>query len=72
MREEAARISPEKAGGTLGRRKWKWEEMKNEREKSERERGLMGGGVNFLQFSSGGSYFLGMRWSDQCSFTAIY
>lgn len=34
--------------------------------------GGVGGGVDFLQFSTGGSYFLGIRWSDQYSFPAIY
>lgn len=33
-------LAPEKAGGTLGRKEWKWEEMKKEREESEREMGL--------------------------------
>ena len=36
--DEAVRISPEKARGTLGRKKWKWEEMKKEREGSKRMR----------------------------------
>lgn len=43
INREAVRISPEKAGGTLGRKKWKWEEMKEKVGKNGRERR----GVNF-------------------------
>lgn len=38
INREAVRISPEKAGGTLGRKKWKWEEMKEKVGKNGRER----------------------------------
>lgn len=51
--------------------------MKKERQGNKRERDgawigrVEGWGVvNFLQFSSGGSYFLGIRWLDQCSLPA--
>lgn len=69
INREAVRISPEKAGGTLGRKKWKWEEMKKKVGENGRERW----GVDFFpQFSTGGSYFLGITLSDQCCFSDFY
>lgn len=52
---EAVRISPEKAGGTLGRKKWKWEEMKKKVGENGRERW----GVDFFpNLAQGEAIFL--------------
>lgn len=49
----AARISPEKAGGTLGRKKWKWEETKkNKSGENGSERWGWVGGVGVFRFFS--------------------
>lgn len=79
MNEEAVRIRHEEAGGTLWEKEMKWEETKKKERRVKDVWGFNGGwdgglagGVDFLQFNTGGSYFLGIRWSDQYSFPAIY